>query len=76
MTGIACKTRIFGASILSGQNLTYPSFPKIIVAATTMLSPGDIILVELHAPGPAVNFTGNDTQFGYIVWIKFSINNS
>jgi hypothetical protein len=72
VTGIACKTRIFGASIFSGQNVSYPSFAKILVSVTNMLKPGDIILVELHAPGPAVNFTGNGTQFGYIVCIELS----
>ncbi|MCX4992066.1 MULTISPECIES: S8 family peptidase [unclassified Streptomyces] len=37
-----------------------------IHAAAERLSPGDIILVELHAPGPRFDFEERDTQEGYI----------
>ncbi|WP_244958925.1 S8 family serine peptidase, partial [Catellatospora chokoriensis] len=37
-----------------------------IHAAACRLGPGDIILVEVHAPGPRFNFTGRDDQLGYI----------
>ena len=40
---------------------------KAIKSAADRLSPGDIILLELHRPGPAVNFEENEqNQFGYI----------
>ena len=31
-----------------------------------MLGPGDIILIELHYPGPRFNFEDRDDQRGYI----------
>ncbi|MFB7248052.1 S8 family peptidase [Streptomyces populi] len=37
-----------------------------IHAAAERLSPGDIILVELHAPGPRFDFEERDSQAGYI----------
>ncbi|MCX4913696.1 S8 family peptidase [Streptomyces sp. NBC_00687] len=35
-------------------------------AAAERLSPGDIILIELHAPGPRFDFEERDSQEGYI----------
>jgi hypothetical protein len=37
-----------------------------IHAAADRLGPGDIILVELHAPGPRFDFEARDDQQGYI----------
>lgn len=37
-----------------------------IHAAAERLSPGDIVLVELHAPGPRFDFEERDSQAGYI----------
>ncbi|MEU9141458.1 S8 family peptidase [Streptomyces sp. NPDC048404] len=37
-----------------------------IHAAAERLAPGDIILVELHAPGPRFDFEERDSQAGYI----------
>ncbi|MFF2367334.1 S8 family peptidase [Streptomyces sp. NPDC058122] len=37
-----------------------------IHAAAERLGPGDIILVELHAPGPRFDFEERDSQEGYI----------
>ncbi|MFC9847092.1 S8 family peptidase [Streptomyces sp. NPDC060223] len=37
-----------------------------IHAAADRLSPGDIILIELHAPGPRFDFEPRDDQQGYI----------
>lgn len=34
--------------------------------AANSLSAGDIILIELHAPGPRFNFAGRNDQLGYI----------
>lgn len=40
---------------------------EAIWQAADILRPGDIILIELHEPGPVVNFQENETnQFGYI----------
>jgi hypothetical protein len=62
VTGIAplANTRtisIFG----SGQ-----SSSKAITDAANALNPGDIILIELHAPGPRHNFQDRQDQLGYI----------
>ena len=48
---------IFG----SGQ-----SSAKAITDAANALSPGDIILIELHAPGPRFNFQNRPDQRGFI----------
>lgn len=46
------------------------SFPSgvatAIVTAANTLSPGDLILVEAHAPGPRFNFTDPGGQRGYV----------
>jgi hypothetical protein len=62
VTGIspAAQTRaisIFG----SGQGSA-----KSIRDAADLLSAGDIILIELHRPGPRHNFQSRDDQLGYI----------
>ncbi len=48
---------IFGANMGSA---------KAITDAANALSPGDIILLELHRPGPRNNFQVRDDQLGYI----------
>jgi hypothetical protein len=37
-----------------------------ITTAANMLGPGDVILLEMHRPGPAASFTNNSNQNGYI----------
>ena len=37
-----------------------------IDAAAAVLNPGDVVLIELHAPGPRYNFQSRDDQKGYI----------
>jgi len=37
-----------------------------IDAAAAALNPGDVILIELHAPGPRYNYQSRDDQKGYI----------
>jgi hypothetical protein len=37
-----------------------------IINAANMLRPGDLLLLEMHRPGPAANFQNNNTQNGYI----------
>lgn len=47
-----------GASSIGGQSVA-----EAILNAATAMEPGDVILIELHAPGP--NATG-EGQFGYV----------
>jgi hypothetical protein len=42
------------------------SSSQAIVAAANLLNPGDILLIELHRPGPRFNFTLRGDQRGYI----------
>lgn len=53
----AMAISIFGAGSGSSQ---------AIVNAANKLSPGDIILIELHRPGPRFNFTAPQGQRGFI----------
>ncbi len=46
-----------------GVAVAYYSAADAILVATMELSPGDVILIELHAPGPFANGVG---QFGYL----------
>ena len=57
VTGIAPDLAVGGSSI-GGSNTA-----AALAAALEVLSPGDLILIELHAPGP--NADGNG-QFGYL----------
>lgn len=62
VTGISPDAKIHGISIF-GENQT--SSNAILQAANT-LGVGDIILIELHAPGPRFNFQNRQDQKGYI----------
>ncbi len=55
---------VFGNS--SGAPSQDWSSAASIRLAADMLGPGDIILLELHQPGPAVGFQERDDQLGYI----------
>jgi Subtilase family/Bacterial tandem repeat domain 1 len=59
ITGIAPDARI------SAVAFSMPS-AKAIRTAADNLSAGDIILLEIHRPGPRFNFEGRDDQRGYI----------
>lgn len=62
ITGICPLANIRAISIFgSGQ-----STAKAITDAANALSPGDIILIELHAPGPRFNFQDVGGQRGFI----------
>lgn len=62
ITGICPLANVRAISIFgSGQ-----SAAKAITDAANALSPGDIILIELHAPGPLFNFQTVNGQRGYI----------
>ena len=60
VTGICPEADIGMASI--GSNST----AEALYAAANHLQPGDVILIELHAPGPHYNFQTRPDQLGYI----------
>ncbi len=57
VTGIAPACEV-GAASIAGQ-----SVPSALSTATAATSAGDVILIELHAPGPNANGSG---QYGYV----------
>ncbi len=60
MTGIAFNVNLGTVSIGS------MSTASALVTAMNNTQPGDIILIELHAPGPHYNFQDRDDQLGYV----------
>lgn len=60
-TGIAPGAFVRGASIFGGTGSA-----NAIRQAADALGAGDIILLELHRPGPRFNFASRDDQRGYI----------
>src|SRR5215471_436849 len=60
-TGIAPGAFVRGASIFGGTGSA-----NTIQQAADALSAGDIILLELHRPGPRFNFAPRNDQRGYI----------
>jgi hypothetical protein len=61
ITGISPEANVRAISIFGGLGSA-----AAIRNATDMLNPGDIILIELHAPGPRFDFQSRDDQLGYI----------
>ncbi len=61
VTGIAPDARIRGISIFGGMGSA-----GAIRRAAQVSRKGDIILLELHRPGPRFNFQARDDQRGYI----------
>ena len=49
---------------VGGSSIFGQGFPQALLAAAAHLQPGDIVLIELHAPGPNSNDSGS--QFGYV----------
>jgi subtilisin family serine protease len=70
VTGICPEAYVRTISIFANSNgdpSSHWSSAAAIRLAADLLRPGDIILIELHQPGPAVNFQENDSnQKGYI----------
>lgn len=62
VTGICSDANVRAISIFGGGQ----SSAKAITDAANALSPGDIILIELHAPGPRFNFQDVGGQRGFI----------
>jgi hypothetical protein len=61
ITGIASDAYVRAISIFGGLGV-----PGAIRKAADMLSPGDIILIEIHRAGPRHNFQPRSDQKGYI----------
>lgn len=61
ITGIAPDARIRGVSIFGGMGSA-----GAIRRAAQVSSKGDIVLIELHRPGPRYNFQPRGDQKGYI----------
>ncbi len=61
ITGICPDSNVRAISIFGEL-----STGAAIRQAADLLSPGDIILIELHRPGPRFNFSDRDDQLGYI----------
>jgi len=60
VTGISSEAHVSGVAYRSPDP---PDTSQAIVTAADRLRPGDIILIEVHRPGPAARWSG---QFGYI----------
>lgn len=60
MTGIAFNVDLGTVSIGS------MSTASALITATENSDTGDVILIELHAPGPHYNFEARDDQMGYV----------
>jgi subtilisin family serine protease len=67
--GICPDANVRGVSVFGQPASLQPSAvgsPAAIRQAADLLSAGDILLIELHLPGPQVEFQPNDEQRGYI----------
>lgn len=60
ITGIAPGVQ-WGYSSIASQ-----STAGALTSAGNNLDPGDVVLIELHAPGPHYNFESRDDQLGYV----------
>jgi serine protease len=47
-------------------SVIYRSTAEAIYLAADTLKPGDVVLIELHSPGPHYNFEGREDQLGYV----------
>jgi subtilase family protein len=63
VTGICPDAKLGMVSIFGGQDRTSST---AIREAADKLNAGDILLIELHYPGPRHNFDERDDQHGYI----------
>lgn len=60
ITGICCDANVRAFAIIQYYSA------NAILRAADMLDPGDIILIEIHRPGPRFAFQERDRQEGYI----------
>jgi subtilisin family serine protease len=64
ITGI-CPDAIMGTAAVFDAQGNF-SVARAIQLAVGMLRPGDVILIEIHRPGPHSSFQGNPNQSGYL----------
>jgi hypothetical protein len=64
VTGICPEANVRAISAFDSQRKSRSA--KAIRQAADMLGPGDIVLIELHRPGPRLNFEVRSDQRGYI----------
>lgn len=64
MTGICPEANVRAVSAFDRQ--ARPRSAKAIREAADLLGPGDILLIELHRPGPRLGFQERPDQLGYI----------
>ncbi|MBI5869259.1 MAG: S8 family serine peptidase [candidate division Zixibacteria bacterium] len=67
MTGIAHGADIGVSSVMT------QSVAGAIYSATAISQPGDLILIELHSPGPHFNYAVRDDQRGYVAMEYFPV---
>jgi hypothetical protein len=61
VTGICPDANVRAVSIFGGMGSA-----RAITSAADLLGPGDIIIIELHRPGPRFQFADRQDQRGYI----------
>jgi hypothetical protein len=59
-------TGICPDAVVSAVSFNPNGSAAAIRAAADRLGPGDVLLIELHRPGPRFNFQGRNDQLGYI----------
>ena len=59
-------TGICPDAVVSAVSFSPNGSAAAIRAAADRLGPGDVLLIELHRPGPRFNFQGRNDQLGYI----------
>jgi hypothetical protein len=64
MTGICPEANVRAISAFDAQRRSRSA--KSIREAADLLGPGDILLIELHRPGPGLNFQERLDQLGYV----------
>lgn len=67
--GICPEANVRGVSVFGqpGSHMTDDAdSPAAMRQAADLLREGDILLIELHLPGPMVNFQFNEEQTGYV----------
>lgn len=68
MTGISPQAD-FGCSSVLTQSVA-----QALYTAANASDPGDLLLIELHAPGPHYNFQPRDDQLGYVAMEYWQLN--
>jgi len=69
--GIACKVKIYGASLYDRPGVQGPP-AKAMIAAADFLKAGDILLIELHRIGPAGKFIAMEWWHDNYLALKYA----